>query len=416
MLRFIICAGLIALRVPFAYADIGAMDPVPAATLLLPYFEVDIEESSYPWAQFPTTRMSVRNTAMSETICHFVFYSDQAAPTVAFDVILRGYGSEEIDLRDIFVDNALNLGVDTVVSPAPPPYAIPALFTDGFESGELSGSSSSDARISLETLQAYHRGESSPRTGLCAGAYYGDGLCRGYITIDSAAEEQAGFPNESGYFAMGGLGRVNNDNVLTGEYQIINPPHNYCHGNPLVHIEASDDDPLVTTAGNYTFYARYVNAKADDNREPLGTRWGARYYTGGPFDGGTLLYYWRDPKSVDAPRACGTNPVWFPLDTAAILVYNEAGNLYAPPGVFPFPLACGRVLVGSTNLPSVFDFGSLRADFNDDRHRERRGADRRSRHGYQSIRQLFGRRRSGRGADLHDYEQYKSHVIQRHND
>lgn len=54
--------------------------------------------------------------------------------------------------------------------------------------------------------------------------------------------------------------------------------------------------------------------------------------------------------------ACGTSPVWYPLGQKQIQIYDEAGSV----GLIEahsFPLACGRVAVGSSVTGICDDVG-----------------------------------------------------------
>jgi len=92
---------------------------------------------------------------------------------------------------------------------------------------------------------------------------------------------------------------------------------------PLVHVEASGNNPITSTAGEPTFYGRLVANTAIDNREPLGTVWNARYLNGGSFTGGTGLTVWQDPGQVVTPVACGNQPAPFPLVLGQVIAFDE---------------------------------------------------------------------------------------------
>ena len=53
-------------------------------------------------------------------------------------------------------------------------------------------------------LRAWHTGLQSPITGTCAGIDYGDGVARGYVTVDTVSQCTVSNPSSSGYFAPGG--------------------------------------------------------------------------------------------------------------------------------------------------------------------------------------------------------------------
>lgn len=346
-----------------ATAEIGTMDIVPSATLLLPYFEADAEvgESS----PLVDTRFVVRNTSSAPAIAHMVFYTDFGVPTFAHTISLVGHDVERFSVHEIIATNSLGLAEESPVegTPVPGPTEV-ALFSDGFETGDLSNWSIIQSDISIESVRAYHSGQMASREGNSAGFDYGDEIARGYVTIDSVNEITTALPSAAGYFIDGGVGIANNENILTGEYETIDSPNNFSDGNPLVHIEA-DDTGDTGTPGEYTFYSRYTAATAADNREPLATRYAARFVDGGAFDGGTSLSYWRDIKIDQGPLMSGSSPAWYPLSVNIINVYDENGTVAGPTSFSePFPLACGRVQVNGPSLTTPFDFGLLEMDFN----------------------------------------------------
>ncbi|HEY4565398.1 MAG TPA: hypothetical protein VIJ36_20650, partial [Thermoanaerobaculia bacterium] len=69
-----------------AGAVIGTIDDVPAATLLLPYFEVDPGNSNGI-----TTLLTIRNAAADPVVAHLTFWSNLSVPVLDFDVYLTGY-------------------------------------------------------------------------------------------------------------------------------------------------------------------------------------------------------------------------------------------------------------------------------------------------------------------------------------
>ena len=117
-----------------------------------------------------------------------------------------------------------------------------------------------------------------------------------------------------------GPGIASNVNQLWGDWFIVDSATNFAEGDNLVRIEANAPWGLGNLNPNlggvnssnptgYTFYGRYVqpggSPNGQDNREPLGTTWAARYLNGGAFDGGTRLSVWRDatdPKPPDTTR------------------------------------------------------------------------------------------------------------------
>ena len=75
-------------------AVIGTIDDVPASTLLLPYFEVDLEHSSGV-----NTLFSINNASASAAVAHVTVWTDWSFPTLDFDVYLTGFDVQTINLR-----------------------------------------------------------------------------------------------------------------------------------------------------------------------------------------------------------------------------------------------------------------------------------------------------------------------------
>src|SRR5215469_12996841 len=85
-----------------ASAVICTIDDVPAATLLLPYFEVDLGGG---WGQ--TTLFSINNASATAVLAHVVLWSDLSVPVLDFNVYLTGYDVQTINLRDIILNGNL---------------------------------------------------------------------------------------------------------------------------------------------------------------------------------------------------------------------------------------------------------------------------------------------------------------------
>jgi hypothetical protein len=357
-------------------AVICTIDAVPAATLLLPYFEVDLDNM---WGN--DTVFSVNNASATAVLAHVVVWSDLSVPVLDFNIYLTGYDVQTINLRDVLhgsLPQTASAGQDPndTISPQGllsqdinfasctgllPPPQLPASFVNGLEQS-LTGQPSSNLG------------------GRCAGRALGDNIARGYITVDTVNNCTLRFPGDPGYFAPGGSGDATDQNVLWGDYFYINDSQNLADGNTLVHIEASATNPETSTSGQYTFYGRYDNWTAVDNREPLATNFAARFVTGGLFDGGTSLLVWRDSKVNQTPFTCpvvaGTRPAWYPLGEEAIVIFDEQEQPQVPQsfpvspqppqqGLVPFPAEAQRTEVGGADLPvAPYSFGWLYLNLN----------------------------------------------------
>jgi hypothetical protein len=356
----------------------GTIDDVPAATLLLPYFEVDLDDPNGI-----NTLFSINNASATAQLAHVTVWSDWSIPVLDFDVYLTGYDVQTFNLREVLVTGILPqtgpgtttaandpgspLGVYsgadipfpncnlTNAPPVPPVYAIPAI-----------------SATFRSHLHAILTGKRSPVDNTCGGASYGDNIARGYITVDDVNACSLLFPADVGYFVSGGIGIADNDNVLWGDSFYVNPGESFAQGETLVHIEA--DAAVFNTPGEYTFYGRYNAGTAADNREPLPTTFATRYLEGGGFTGGTDLIIWRDSKFPPGGN-CTTGPSYGGLFHVQTLSFDEFENPLTIVGGGPsggptpgdtctFCNETQRVEVGSDTLPTNADFGWLYLNLN----------------------------------------------------
>jgi hypothetical protein len=377
MIRVIVClgvAGVLALAAP-ASAVICTMDTVPAATLLLPYFEVDLNNPNGL-----TTLFSINNASATAILAHVVIWSDLSVPVLDFNVYLTGYDVQSINLRDIIVNGNLpqtaSAGQDPLDTISPkgsksqdinfasctgqlPPPPLPAIFITHLQNS-LTGKAS--------TILG----------GLCAGQALGDNIARGYVTVDTVNNCTLRFPGDIGYFGAGGSGDATNQNVLFGDWFIVNTAQSFAQGSNLVRLEASATNPATSTSGRYTFYGRYDGWTGVDNREPTATNFATRFLNGGPFSAGTSLLCWRDAKTNQGPFTCPATtgrPPWFPLSQEGVVIFDEQEHPVtqtAPPVSPPPPgttlLVCPaetqRVQVGGASLPVPFNFGWIYLNLN----------------------------------------------------
>ncbi len=356
-----------------ANAVIGTIDAVPAATLLLPYFEVDLA----PGWNGITTLMSINNASASATLVHVVIWSDLSVPVLDFNIYLTGYDVQTINLRDIIGSGILPSTASDGQDPTD------TISPQGAYSQDINFASCTGilpyaplGAVYVSHLQASLIGKSSAVLGnRCAGRDLGDTIRRGYVTVDVANACSVEFPASPGYFVAGGGGLAGNRNIIWGDYFYVSSEQNFAQGEPLVHIEASSTDPQTSVPGQYTFYGRYVAWTAIDNREPLVTDFATRYVTGGTFSGGTSLVTWRDSKVNQGAFTCGTLPSWFPLGQEGIVIFDEQETPNLPDvctvspcvpgsGLVPFPAEAQRTRVNGPSLPVPFNFGWIYANLN----------------------------------------------------
>jgi hypothetical protein len=316
-----------------ALGEIGTIDDVPAATLLLPYFEVDLDRPDGL-----TTLLSINNASAAAAVAHITLWTDESIPTLDFDVYLTGYDVQTINVRDIFngdLPRTADAGSDLADTISPKgslsqDISFPGSTGPCAQPYLLNGALSATL---IEHLRKSHTGQFSPLYGGCSGANYGDNIARGYITVDSVVSCNLSFPSDAGYFTT----LADNRNVLWGDFAYVLPGEDSAVGETLVHIEACSTPsvgngaglcPFSFAAGDYTFYARYNAVAGQDQREPLATTFATRYVQGGAFSGGTDLIVWRDSKTrpvgVNGTHACAGGAVsWFPLSQTEVLAFDE---------------------------------------------------------------------------------------------
>ena len=208
--------GLLALG-GSAFAEIGTIDDVPAATLLLPYFECELGANLAPAPGGVTTLFSINNASATAVLAHVTFWTDESIPTLDFDIYLTGYDVQTINVFDIFngiLPRTADAGVDTGDTTNP---------NDGISNqGALSqdinfpgatGPCGSAATVYaappaptltpalIDHIRKAHTGRFSPVYGGCVGLAYGDNIARGYVTVDSVLDCTLLTPCDIGYFA-----------------------------------------------------------------------------------------------------------------------------------------------------------------------------------------------------------------------
>jgi hypothetical protein len=354
---FLLLLLVVVLSVPAAArADVCSIDEMPAATLLLPYFEVDPNNASGM-----TTLFAINNAGAAAVVANVQMWTDLGVPTLGFPVYLTGYDVQTINLRDVFNGSL--------------PQTAPA-GRDPQDTISPKGSYSQDidfpgcAQLQLPYpplpasfvahLRAAHSGQFSAILNGCAGQDLGDGRLRGYVTVDTVSDCTLHRAGDVGYFGAGGV--VTNQNVLWGDVIYLDPANKYSDGDNLVRIKAF---PGAFAPGDPTFYGRYDQQSGADARQALGTAWGSRYVNGGAFSGGTDLIVWQDSGRIVHPFACGTNPPGFPLRHAREVTFDEEEQTFFVP-VFPqppdpsfdaFPAEANKVHVGGAAFPVPYAFG-----------------------------------------------------------
>jgi hypothetical protein len=325
-----------------AMAQTCHVEPIPSATLLLPYFEVDLNNPNSH-----TTLLSINNGSTQPVLAKVEVWSDLGVPIFGFMIYLKGDDIQSINLRDVIVSGLL-------------PQTTPAPGTFPSCNGVLP-----PATISPGLVFDYDHALTGQSVGFlggrCAGRNLHDNVARGYITVDTVSYCSTQFQGDPGAFASGGASFFTNQNVLWGDYFYQNSTVDQAEGHPLVHITADVTNSATSTPGRYTFYGKFVSWTAVDNRVPLATNFAARYANSYPI--GSDIVVWRDSKVAQNPFICGSLPSWYPLGATSIIAFDEDDHSTALPTT-AFPAVAQRVTVGSSALPSPYPFGWLFLDLN----------------------------------------------------
>jgi len=288
----------------------------PAATLLLPYFEVETATRA------TDTFFTITNVSRLPQIAHVTVWTDWSFPVLDFNIFLTGYDVQPLSLYDIIVTGVIapGSGLGGTSSTTTP--------------GSLSGSNSSNPNFAAVTncsgLPGTYNGSvrAATQSALTTGIYNAPGFgsscgstrvgsdssthttattAVGYVTVDVSSVCSTTLPTSAIYFAS----EILFDNTLIGDYQILNKAtgSNYAGGSPMVHIRAIPEGGpagvLLTgqqTNLPYTFYARYVNGSTSfvgtainaDRRQPLPSVFAARWIQGGPTSFNTNYRIWRE--------------------------------------------------------------------------------------------------------------------------
>jgi hypothetical protein len=309
-----------------AFAELCTTDNVPAASLLIPSFVVDVTPEACANRTGLTTLFSINNASAAPQIAHVTLWTDQTVPVLDFDVYLTGYDVQTINLRNIFCDGELpqtGFGVSPNGSCSDPGVAFPSCNNSPTPGGGPNYTNPFSGAL-IQLLQEWFTGKPSSALATCAGSGQTGDIAIGYITIDNTTDCSLSFPSDPDYYTSGLLGF---NNVLWGDYFFQDQANAFAQGFNAVHIEA---DQQAFVPGDHTFYGRYNGASAADAREPLGTTYATRFARGGVFDG-TNLHIWREADGSSASYSCAADgPGWWPLDLAnqtgkgAVIAWNES--------------------------------------------------------------------------------------------
>lgn len=332
---------------------------LPAATLLVPYFEVDIARGSID------TLLTITNVSNQEQVAHVILWSDWAYPVVDFNIYLTGYDVQSISLYDVIARGLI----------APPRGT--GFEDPGSAEGDFSGDNPLVEEETCRSLpmsigqiyttrmqQAFTTGR-VPAIGAApectqVGSKHVNAI--GYVTIDATNRCGTLLPTDPGFTT-----ELLFDNVLVGDYQHVDSGRRVANGSPMVHIRAIPEGGTAaeraaapdTYRSNFprTFYGRFQRAGADpgDGRQPLPTQFAARWVSDASRNAQTEYRIWREGKDM-VSGACGSHPLNAQIPVAEVVRFDEDEN----PTAFAEPQCCG--VPYDTTLPAVAQVDSNDSD------------------------------------------------------
>ena len=351
--------------------DVGVF---PAATLLLPYFEVDITSRA---GTGETTLFTVTNVTNLPQAVQVTLWTDYDYPVMTFNLFLTGYDVQSINLYDVIARglSAPDDGTGYDVSP------VGELSGDEvdqvpFDNPVLAERTCVDLPVRLPSalvtrMQAAFTTGKVPASGnapACNTAGGAHANAVGYATIDVVGACDPRLPTEPAYYAN----FIRFDNVLGGDYMQINGDEDFAQGSPMVHIRAIPEggrasvrlnDPAYTVDFERTFYARFQSAAAPklDARQPLPSTFSARWISGGPTGFETYYKIWREART-SPDTACSALPNR--LNGVTDLVrFDEEENpeTLAPCGHICFPILVSSSAKIAADNPSTFPANTIEA-------------------------------------------------------
>ncbi|MCU1229649.1 MAG: hypothetical protein JWO97_2533 [Acidobacteria bacterium] len=265
----------------------------PAATLLLPYFEVD---------KLRTTLFTVINVSPQPQIARVTLWTDWAFPAYSFDLYLTGYGVESVNLRDVFAGAVPSTPADAMPgdrSQSANPNHLPSMPVDCAQRP-----AAVPPAMLADLQQMFTTGHVSACGATRVGSPHESAI--GYATIDVVATCSPLNPSSPDYYSTDLLF----DNVLLGDYEEVSATASGdATGYPMVHIRAIPEGgaagSYVATNLPFTFYDRMTTraggyARTADRRQPLPTTFALRCVQSENVS--TRVQIWREALTGTAPR------------------------------------------------------------------------------------------------------------------
>ncbi len=373
------------------------IDQKPAATLLVPYFQISLNaDGSVPGggaANYRDTLVTIGNASNVNTLAHVTIYNRRSFPVLDFMLALTPFDIESMSMLQLLGNGALaslstpDNGPDQGLDVCQRSMGLGASdFVRFTKSSPASGFDNSSATTQYSNIPSSYLpviwdeldGVADCGTAVGSGSIPQEGsvgLLEGYIVIDMANYCTVANPDNTGYWNADAAGWENN---LWGDYILVSGGSGLpTYGNPVVAVEADPNtlngSPITSTNVERTFYGRYwesstvgnlsdsgattdadgsenvyltaefpflIDVTYGDMREPLGGSYAARYVTCGGTDssGNCILNvssYMRVWRaSADALTDLTGNSCTDVEPTLASAVYDEDEGLTTTGGCF----------------------------------------------------------------------------------
>lgn len=279
----------------------------PAATLLYPYFEVDLDDPAGR-----STQLSVQNTSGAPALAHAVVWTNCGFAVLDFTLYLEANSLVPLDLRRVIAGRVPSTGPETGGLLPFPGCSNPLQTPQLDEAAAAALARRLSGRPEPENDLCYGVGEATSRTAV------------GYVTVDVVKDcsDELHTPYDPGYFSGDdGPGLASAANILTGELLLIDRSGGHAQG-----IEAV---PVLALPGDFVGASFYDHG---DDRVVLPARFRTRLLQGGAFTGGTRLLLWtRNSRSSEVSEVCPGCDVCSSCGDRTFLytaMRNEQGELY----------------------------------------------------------------------------------------
>lgn len=337
-----------------AWAALCSQDRVPAASLLLPYFEVS--GICIPGAG-RNVRFTVTNTEKAAVLTRVTLWSNVGVAALEYDVYLNGFDQQTIDLADVVCNGNLpetgagvppgpgRLAATTTTYPGCNATSSPAGGAPVYGAGALSPTQ----RAELVAALSGNPLPSAPTQ--CSSLPNGRSTLEGYITIDAVNRCGADSLGEANFGA-----HLDSRNVLVGSAVLIDDVENASVAIPAIALEATTTSALDASPSFYGLGGSSVGPR----REPLPNAWSVELVQNAATR--TDYIVWRAPPGPGAPFLCSSGPAWHPLqlDTKAgfgsrgYFHVTDAGTAVRPLQIAPVGRATQRV--GADSLAELAAF------------------------------------------------------------